>query len=190
MTVLLETERLTLRAFTPDDAGRLSELNADRDVMWFLTGGEPTPQEEVRDQVMPFYLGFYERHGHSGFGYWAAETRDAREFLGWFHLKPDEHGGADLGYRLRKDAWNKGYATEGARALVDWSFTPLGATRVTGHTMTVNQASRRVLQKAGLALIRTYHDDGNPAIPGAELGTVEYALTREEWTAAGGSRRP
>jgi RimJ/RimL family protein N-acetyltransferase len=189
VTVLLETERLRLRAFTPDDAGRLYELNADRDVMWFLTGGEPTPREEVRDRVVPYFLGFYERHGRGGLGYWAAETRDAREFLGWFHLRPDEAGGVDVGYRLRKAAWNQGYATEGARALVGWSFTRLGATRVTGHTMTVNQASRRVLEKSGLALIRTYHDDAQPAIPGAELGAVEYALTREEWLAAGGSRQ-
>jgi RimJ/RimL family protein N-acetyltransferase len=91
--------------------------------------------------------------------------------------------------RLRKAAWGQGYATEGSRALVGWSFTRLGATRVTGHTMAVNEASRRVLEKAGLALVRAYPDDALPAVPGAGCGSVEYALTREEWLAAGGSRQ-
>jgi len=189
VAVLLETERLSLRAFTPGDLDRLHELNSDRDVMWFLTGGEPIPREEVRDRVIPFFLGFYERHGNSGLGYWAAEARDTGEFLGWFHLRPDEDDGVDLGYRLRKAAWNKGYATEGARALVRWSFTRLGATRVTAYTMAVNHASRRVMEKSGLALSRTFRDADDPAIPGAEQGDVEYALTREEWLAAEGSQR-
>lgn len=93
-------------------------------------------------------------------------------------LVPDE---PELGYRLRKGAWGKGYATEGSRALIDKAFTELGATRVFAETMVVNTASRRVMEKAGLRLVRTFHADWPVRIPGDEHGDVEYAIPREEW---------
>jgi RimJ/RimL family protein N-acetyltransferase len=182
MPILLETDRLVLRRFTEDDVDHLYDLNGDPDVMWFLNGGEPTPREEVRDRIIPFFLGFYQQF--DGLGFWAAEAKATGDFLGWFHLRPAEDGSVDLGYRLRKTAWNKGYATEGSRALIRKSFTDLGVPRVVAHTMTVNQASRRVMEKSGLVLVRTYHSDDVPDIPGAEQGEVEYALTREDWQAA------
>ena len=79
MPTFLETDRLVLRGFTEADADRLYELNSDHDVMWFLTGGEPTPREEVRSRIIPFFLGFYERY--DGLGFWAVETQAAGEFL-------------------------------------------------------------------------------------------------------------
>jgi RimJ/RimL family protein N-acetyltransferase len=181
MPAFLETDRLVLRGFTEADADHLYELNSDRDVMWFLSAGEPTPREEVRDRIIPFFLSFYERY--EGLGFWAAETRGAGEFLGWFHLRPAEDGSVDLGYRLRKAAWNRGYATEGSRALIRKCFTDLGVHRVVAHTMAVNHPSRRVMEKCGLALVRSYHSDDVPDIPGADQGEVEYALTREQWQA-------
>jgi RimJ/RimL family protein N-acetyltransferase len=187
MPILLETDRLVLRSFTGDDADHLYDLNSDPDVMWFLNGGEPTPREEVRDRIIPFFLSFYEQF--DGLGFWAAETRATGDFLGWFHFRPTGDGSIDLGYRLRKAAWNKGYATEGSRALIDKGFTDLNVQRVVAHTMTVNQASRRVMEKCGLVFVRTYHSDDVPAIPGAAQGEVEYALTREDWQAAAARRR-
>ncbi len=182
MSILLETDRLVLRRFTEDDVDDLYDLNSDRDVMWFLNGGEPTPRAEVRDRIVPFFLSFYEQF--DGLGFWAAEAKASGDFLGWFHLRPTEDGSIDLGYRLRKAAWNKGYATEGSRALIRKSFTDLGVQRLVAHTMTVNHASRRVMEKCGLVFVRSYHSDDVPDIPGAERGEVEYALTREEWQAA------
>lgn len=182
MPILLETDRLVLRRFTEDDVDHLHDLNGDPDVMWFLNGGEPTPREEVRDGIIPYFLGFYQQF--DGLGFWAVEAKATGDFLGWFHFRPTEDGSIDLGYRLRKTAWNKGYATEGSRALIHKGFADLGVQRVVAHTMTVNQASRRVLEKSGLVLVRTYHSDDAPDIPGAEQGEVEYALTREDWEAA------
>lgn len=180
MPVFLQTARLVLRPFTGDDADHLYDLNRDREVMWFLTGGEPTPRDEVRMRIIPFFLSFYERD--DGRGFWAAEARATGEFLGWFHLRPTGHRDTvDLGYRLRRAAWNKGYATEGSRALIRKCFTGLGVRRVVAHTMAVNEASRRVMEKSGLVFVRAYHSDNVPAIPGAEQGEVEYALTREDW---------
>jgi RimJ/RimL family protein N-acetyltransferase len=111
---------------------------------------------------------------------------DPAEFLGWFHLRPGHGEGLELGYRLRRAAWNHGYATEGSCALVCRGFTGLGLERVFAHTMTVNAASRRVLEKSGLALVRTYPYEGPGPIDGSEHGAVEYALTRAEWALRNG----
>jgi RimJ/RimL family protein N-acetyltransferase len=107
--------------------------------MRYLTGGRPTPREQIRDEIIPFHLGVYQRSG--GFGTWAAQARSTGGFLGWFHFRFVAGQGADLGYRLRRAAWNQGYATEGSRALIHKGFTDLGVERVFAHTMTVNAAS-------------------------------------------------
>jgi RimJ/RimL family protein N-acetyltransferase len=189
--IILETPRLALRQFTEDDVGNLFDLNSDPEVMRYLTGGKSTPREEIRDQIIPFHLAVYRRLDR--LGTWAAESTATGEFLGWFHFRPG-HGtditNIDLGYRLRRSAWNKGYATEGSRALIDMGFTDLGVERVFAHIMTVNLASRRVMEKCGLALVRTTPYQGADVIEGAEHGEVEYALTRPEWETrpAGGAR--
>jgi RimJ/RimL family protein N-acetyltransferase len=183
MSIFLETNRLTLRRFTEDDEDNLVELDSDPQVMRFLNGGEPTSREEVRSRILPILFGFYERF--EGLGYWAAEERSTGRFLGWFHFRPrkDEppEGEIELGYRLRRSAWGKGYATEGSRALIHKGFTELGVERVVAETVAVNLGSRRVMEKAGLALVRTFHRDGLDAIEGFEHGVVEYALTRADW---------
>jgi RimJ/RimL family protein N-acetyltransferase len=184
---LLETARLSLRSFTADDVDHLYDLNGDPDVMWFLTGGEPTPRDEVQDRIIPFFLGFYGKY--AGLGFWAAETKPGGGFLGWFHLRPADGGDVDLGYRLRKVAWNQGYATDGSLALIGKCFTELGVPRVVAHTMAVNLASRRVMEKCGVRFVRSHPSADLPDIPGAEQGEVEYALTREQWQAAAQSSR-
>jgi RimJ/RimL family protein N-acetyltransferase len=183
MSIYLETNRLTLRRFTEADEDNLVELDSDPEVMRFLNGGRPTPREEVRSRVLPALFGYYERSGD--FGFWAAEDKSTGEFLGWFHFRPYKNeprdGEIELGYRLRRAAWGKGYATEGSRALIRKGFTELGVERVVAETMTVNAGSRRVMEKAGLTLMRTFHRDGLDAVEGYEHGVVEYALTRADW---------
>lgn len=182
--VHLRTERLELRRFTPDDVELLADLDSDPEVMHFITGGRATPREEIETAVLPHFLGWYERSDR--YGFWAAMERSTGEFLGWFHLRPDGDSPDDepeLGYRLRRTAWGRGYAAEGARALVDAAFRDHGVRRVVAQTMTVHTASRRVMEKAGLRLVRTFTEPWPDRIPGDEHGDVEYALTREEWLA-------
>ena len=88
---------------------------------------------------------------------------------------------SSAGYRLRRTAWGKGYATEGARALVDLAFREHGARRVYAETMAVNTASRRVMEKAGLKYARTFLMEFADNVPGTEYGEVEYELLREDW---------
>jgi RimJ/RimL family protein N-acetyltransferase len=180
MPIFLETERLVLRRFTMDDVDNLVELDSDPDVMRFINGGKPTPRTEVENDILPAFLDYYERF--EGFGFWAAIEKSTGEFLGWFHFRPKEvEGDPELGYRLRRSAWGKGYATEGSLALVNKAFTDLGVERVFAETMVVNNASRRVMEKAGLNLMRVFHQDWPDPIEGDEHGDVEYALSRADW---------
>ncbi|MGH3257730.1 MAG: GNAT family N-acetyltransferase [Streptosporangiaceae bacterium] len=182
MQVFLETERLVLRRFSADDADRLVGLDADPEVMRFVTGGVPTSRDEIEHEVLPAFLGYYERY--EGYGFWAVIEKATGEFLGWFHFRPRPDaapGEVELGYRLRKSAWGKGYATEGSRALIRKGFTELGVQRVTAEAMAVNTASRRVMEKAGLKLVRTFHQPWPYPIEGHQFGDVEYALDQASW---------
>ena len=176
---MLETERLTLRQFTPDDVENLVELDGDPEVMRYITGGRPTPREVIEHEELPAFMS-----GSGGYGFWAAVDKATGEFIGWFHLRPRDDGAADepeLGYRLRRSAWGQGYATEASRALIEKAFADLGAQRVWAETMVVHTASHRVMEKAGLKYVRTFHADWPYKIEGDEEGDVEYALTRAEW---------
>jgi RimJ/RimL family protein N-acetyltransferase len=185
--IYLETERLILRRFTPDDLDDLVALDADPAVMRYINGGRPTPRDEMRDDYLPFWLAYYERG--EAWGFWAAIERATGAFLGWFHLRPqreDPPDAPELGYRLVRTAWGRGYGTEGSRALVRKAFEELDASRVYATTMKVNDASWRVMEKAGLRYIRTFRADWPDRIEGEEHGDVEYALTRAEWEAGDG----
>jgi RimJ/RimL family protein N-acetyltransferase len=160
---------MVLRRFTAQDEQALAELDSDPQVMFHVTGGRP--------QFQPDDLAVF-----VGPGFWAAEDH-AGHFLGWFHLRPEGRE-PELGYRLRRAEWGKGYATEGSRALIDHAFR-MGAQRVSAHALAVHTASRRVIEKAGMRLVREYHGDWPDRIPGDEYGDVEYAITREEWLGAG-----
>lgn len=182
MHVVLETDRLILRRFTPDDVDNLVELDSDPEVMWYLSRGRPTARKEIEKVILPRFLELYERH--EGYGTWAVVEKSSGQFLGWLSLRPrdgDPPDEPELGYRLRRSAWGKGYATEGARALVHRAFAEQGASRVYAETMAVNKASCRVLEKAGLRRARTFFAEWEDPIPGAERGEVEYELRRSDW---------
>jgi RimJ/RimL family protein N-acetyltransferase len=178
----LETERLILRRFTDADVDALVLLDSDPEVTRYLTR-VPPDREKVASETIPRVMRYYDEHPQ--FGTWATIERASGEFIGWFHLRPPHHGGRDdepeLGYRFRRAAWGKGYATEGGRALVDRAFTELGARRVFALTMAVNAGSRRVMEKVGLRYVRSFHGSWPERLPGAEHGDVEYAITRDQW---------
>jgi RimJ/RimL family protein N-acetyltransferase len=154
--------------------------------MQWINGGRPTPRDVLQDHL-DAYLGYYTRT--PGYGFWPAVEKSSDEFIGWFHLRPnlDEGAGPDepeLGYRLRRAAWGKGYATEGSRALIRKAFTELGARRVCASTDAINIRSRRVMEKCGMVLVRTFVGPRPDDPEGERLEAVEYALERSAWEAA------
>jgi RimJ/RimL family protein N-acetyltransferase len=186
MNIFLETDRLILRQFTEDDLEHLVELDSDPEVMHYINGGHPTPRDVLQEDLT-WYIGYYTRS--PGFGFWAVIEKSSGEFLGWFHFRPDPHSGGnpaetELGYRLRKSAWGKGYGTEGSRALINKGFIELGVRRVVASADADNIASRRVMEKAGLVLVRTFCGPRPDEVDGPDLPAVEYALDRTAWEQA------
>lgn len=173
MKVYLETARLILREFTEADLKPLVELNGDLVVMRHLTGGVPISPDRIREEVLPRFLRF---HAESpAFGYWAALEKEADKFIGWFRFCPNEDfgDGVELGFRLKRRAWGKGYATEGASALIAKGFNELGVKRVFARAMASNKASIRVMEKAGLKFECDYLD---PEFPSDQQRAVLYSL--------------
>jgi RimJ/RimL family protein N-acetyltransferase len=182
MHAFLETDRLLLRRFTSQDVDNLIDLNSDPEVMRFVPEAACTTRHEIETEYLPAYLNYYERY--AGYGFWAAIEKSTGRFLGWFHLRPRDSSPPDeveLGFRLRQTAWGKGYGTEGSRALLRKGFTQLGMQRVVAEAMTVNTASRRVMDKVGLKFVRSFPLEWPVPVEGQEQGGVEYALSRSEW---------
>ena len=86
MVIYLETDRLILRRFTDADVDTLVELNSDPEVTRYINGGQPIPRDEIEDDLLPFWLAYYERY--QGYGFWAAIEKSTGHFLGWFHFRP------------------------------------------------------------------------------------------------------
>jgi RimJ/RimL family protein N-acetyltransferase len=174
----LRTARLELRPLTADDGDLLVELDGDPDVMEFLSG-RTTAAQEVIEVWMPRRT--QPEHDALGLGYWSGFEKGV--FVGWFCLTPTEESGAELGYRLRRRAWGRGLASEGAARLMEHGFDTVGLERIWAETMAANVRSRAVLERLGLRHIRTDIRQWDEPLPGAELGEVVYELTADEFAA-------
>jgi ribosomal-protein-alanine N-acetyltransferase len=148
--ILLETPRLRLRRLRDDDAENIFRLDSDPDVMRYIRDPSTTTRESAAESVARA-IRFYESESHPGLGIWAMELKSTGDFIGWSCLKPlDTTPEIEVGYRLLKEHWANGYATEAARALVDYGFAERGLQRIVGVVRPDNRASARVLEKAGL----------------------------------------
>ena len=149
---VISTDRLNLFTFTPDEAPKFFELNSDEEVMRY-TGDLPFDSvEQARG-----FLESYDHYEENGYGRWSIYLKETDEFVGWCGLKFNELGEVDLGFRLLKKHWNKGYATEAALACLKYGFKDLGMKRILGRAHRDNHASIRVLQKCGM----TYWKEGS-----------------------------
>ncbi len=184
--VYLETERLVLRRLTEDDAKRLFELDSDPEVMRYLNNGRTHTRNEIVEKVLPHYLDQSARYGDE-YGFWAAIEKATGAFVGWFHFRPyrAEPEAIELGYRLMRSAWSKGFATEGSRALLREGFTELGVDKVVADTLVGNVRSRRVMEALGMRLEAEFvlDPDEFPEWSEGQRRGVRYALTRSEWAA-------
>lgn len=170
---MLRTARLDLVPLSMQHVDLLLELDADPEVMRYISGGAPTNRTDM-ERIIRRNLG----------SIWAAFSRHDGAFVGWFELASRGVGEYELGYRLRREVWGAGIATEGGRMLIDLAFSVLGATRVFAQTMAVNAGSRRVMAKCGLRYARTFHAQWHVPIPGDEHGDVEYEVLAEQYRSA------
>jgi RimJ/RimL family protein N-acetyltransferase len=189
---ILHTERLELVPLSDDHLEFEIELDTDPEVMRYLTGRAASRAEVERAHVRRLRAA----REVPGLGYWSGFADDA--FVGWWILQPPHGpdqpkvaGEADLGYRLLRRFWRRGYASEGARELIRYGFTEVGLNRIFAQTMGVNAASRATMTAAGLTFARSFVTAGQyeDPVPGTEEGEVEYEITRTTWLANRGQDR-
>jgi RimJ/RimL family protein N-acetyltransferase len=166
MHVFLETDRLVLRRFTEDDAPLLFELDSDPEVMRYI-GPYALPtveayRQRLRDAWLPQYA------AHPARGVFAAVEKATGSFLGWIFFRTatayrfakeagwTRDSDMELGYRLRREHWGKGFATEASLALVGRGLADPGVTCVVACALVPNRASTRVMEKCGLVWVRHF----------------------------------
>ena len=146
MIPTLTTKRLNLRAPTRHDFDDIYRLGTDPEVMRYISYGKVQTRREARKDLATRI-----RMSTGKTGYWITENAETGAFLGWLALKKlGQTQDFEIGFRLLKSAWGKGYATEGSRRLLDYAFWDLELPKVLAVAMPENKASRRVLEKLGL----------------------------------------
>jgi RimJ/RimL family protein N-acetyltransferase len=151
--VFIESERLRMRPFREDDEALLLEIDSDPEVMKYLTYGRPSTPEEGKVYIKRI-MTVQKRH-RDRLGYWVAYEKESGQPIGWFHFRPCKQDiyntdRIELGYRLMRRFWGKGYATEGSRALIEYGREVLGTKEVFAQTLVENSGSQKVMKKLGM----------------------------------------
>ncbi len=178
--VLLTTPRLWLRSWRPDDLPTFAVLNADPEVMRYLGGTLNTEQaHELADDIQERFL-------RRGFGMLPVERRSDGAFLGicginytpWY---PDE----EIGWRLSREHWGQGYATESAAAWMAWAFTELGVPRLISVTDLPNARSIAVMKRLGMSFDHEaeLEDEADDGEEGERFHAIIHSITAEQWRA-------
>jgi ribosomal-protein-alanine N-acetyltransferase len=176
MTDLL-TERLRLRRWRPEDRAPFAALNADPEVMRYF----PAPlTQEQSDAFVDRIEAAFDEHGY---GLWAVEVLDSAPFIGfiglaWQRFEAPFTPALEVGWRLAREHWGRGYAPEGARAALTVAFGTASVGEVVSMTAFVNEPSRRVMEKLGMT--RDAADDfDHPNVPAGPLRHhVLYRIAR------------
>jgi RimJ/RimL family protein N-acetyltransferase len=176
-TTRLLTERVALREFTRGDVDDILALDGDPQVMRYIGDGSTATRALAQAGIERVLARYAER---TGLGVWRATRRDDGSFVGWASLKPcGESSDIEVGYRLMRESWGRGFATELARAMLRRGFDSLGLDRIIGVTHPDNTASQRVLAKVGM------RDEGWGRYYGRDLRL--FAIGRTTWI--GGAAR-
>lgn len=147
---IIESERLYLREFELKDINDYFRLNSDPDVMKYI--GPPSTDIKIIKSYINRNINYY--IDHPGLGRWAAFEKETDKFIGFFELAHlDKTEEIEVGYRLHKKYWGKGYATEMTKVLIDYGFNKIGLDEIAGITHPKNFASQKVLLKCGLRYV-------------------------------------
>ncbi|MBU0528450.1 GNAT family N-acetyltransferase [bacterium] len=148
--IILESERLYLKEFTLDDTDNFFRLNSDPEVMKYIL--PPVTDINVIIKSIKKIRKYYTEN--PGLGVWAGYEKHSDEFIGFFELAHlDNTEEIEVGYRIHKKYWNKGYATEMTKVLIDYEFNIMKLDQIAGITHPENIASQKVLTKSGLIYV-------------------------------------
>ena len=175
----IRTHRLLLRGWRDDDLVPFAELNSDPEVMRYL------PALLDRRESDAFATRIRARLEQLGFGLWAVEIPEMASFIGYVGLSVPRFTAAftpcvEVGWRLARAHWGRGYATEAARAALTFGFERVGLDEIVSFTVPANVRSRRVMEKLGMRRDPA-EDFDHPALPvGAVLRRhVLYRIAKE-----------
>jgi RimJ/RimL family protein N-acetyltransferase len=163
---VIETDRLLLRMFRPDDLDELARLFSDPDVLRYVGDGKPVNREET-DKALKSIIKHWNTHG---FGRWAAVDKNTLEFVGLGGLR-SLLGTPEVVYHLAKAHWGKGVATELARASLRFGFEEHRFERIVAIAKPDNSASIHVMEKIGMSyeMHTNYYN----------IDVIQYAITRD-----------
>ena len=158
--VHIETKRLLLREFEEKDVEGIFKLDSDPAVHEFL-GNKPIKTRAEAEEIVKYITNQYKHHG---IGRWAIIDKETQDFIGWSGLKyeqvvREEFNYYDLGYRLRKEYWGKGIATETAIASLKYGFEKLNLKEIGAAANIHHTASNKILKKVGFQFIETFEFD-------------------------------
>ena len=148
--VVAETERLILRLWRPQDHADYA-LHLNTPAVTRHVGGLQTDEEMAA--AFERIDGYYRDYGHT---FWAVERKADGAFLGFCGLKvvnlpgTPVDGETEIGWRLREDAWGRGYAKEAAVAALAWGWANLDRDRILAFTVRANEPSRRLMQRLAM----------------------------------------
>jgi len=176
---IFESERLNFRLWKEADQGPFAKMNADADVMLYF----PNTLSKVSSDA--FIDRMIEFHKNYGYGLYAVELKATGEFIGFIgfalpSFEADFMPCIEIGWRLSKEFWHHGYATEGALACLTYGFDQLGFNEVVSFTSKINVPSIAVMERIGLTYVKDFQ---HPKIEeGHRLRThVLYKLTKASW---------
>ena len=169
--MMIETERLLLREMTDDDFDALYRVLADSDIMQHY----PYTFDEAR--VRNWIARNRERYRIFGFGLWAVCLKETGEMIGDCGLTMQLIGGQikpEIGYHIRADHQRKGYASEAAKAVRDWTFRSTPFHMVFSYMKHTNEPSARTAMAYGCKQVEEFADEANKI-------TRVFAISREAW---------
>lgn len=146
---MIETDRLVLRPWREDDLWLFAKMNNDKEVMEYL------PKCLSYEETVQFYRRIVDEHKKFGYGLYAVELKSTGEFIGYtgfhnFDFDTEFSPGIEIGWRLAKEYWNRGYATEAAKACIDYARSRKLFDKIYSFTSISNRRSERVMQKIGM----------------------------------------
>lgn len=158
---MIETERLILRQWKESDFEPFIKMGLDQDVMQFFPS-LLTPQESLNlIQKISRLI------DENGWGFWAVELKENYQFIGFIglHTQPEQFDFSpcvEIGWRLAKEFWKQGYATEGAKAVLDYAFNVLNLDKIVSFTATLNKPSQAVMERIGMQKVKNFD---HPKVP-------------------------
>jgi RimJ/RimL family protein N-acetyltransferase len=162
------TQRLLLREWRDADVDEFAAINADPAVMEYF------PETYTEERTRRFVARIRERWAELGYGLWAVERKDTARFIGYVGLWPATFPAhftpsVEVGWRLAADQWGRGYATEGARAALNYGFETLGLEEIVSITSVLNVRSVRVMERIGMRRAADFEhpsvSEGHPLRP-------------------------